>query len=361
MGNKPVKNVVKRRVITIAVLIFLIVLLQLLKGYPYLIERYYSQSFYLLICRIFHPVFNLFPFSAGDLVYLAAIAYIIYAVIRLITLVIKKQFKIAGIFVLGLIIGLQAAVLGFYLLWGLNYFRPSAAERLKLNDSNYTTAELTAITKIIIDSANATRAHVTAADLQQSNSTIFKTAIQAVQRLSNSSADFLTYSPGIKLSLFTPLINYLGTSGYYNPFTTEAQMDYQMPVFLRPFVACHEMSHQMGYGAEDEANFVGFLAGIQSKDRLLRYSAYHEALDEFMEDLMLRDSTLHKQLKARVSPAVHNDFVAERNYWLAYQNRVGAISSLFYDRFLKANNQPQGLQTYNQMVRLVISWYRKVH
>ena len=207
-----------------------------------------------------------------------------------------------------------------------------------------------------IDSANATRARVTPADLHQGNKAIIKTAIKAVQIMSNSSKDFSTYNPDIKLSLFTPVINYLGTSGYYNPYTTESQINYQMPVFLRPFVACHEMSHQMGYGAEDEANFVGFLIGIKSNDRLLRYSAWHELVDECMGDLHMRDSTLQIQLKKRVLPQVHLDFVAERNYWISHESPIDVISSLFYNDFLKANNQPHGLQTYNRMVRLVMSW-----
>jgi hypothetical protein len=357
--KKTSRNTAKARIITIVILALAIFLLGLLDDHPPIIERYYSQGLYIFICRVFHPVFNLFPFSMGDLLYLAVILYLIYAFIQLTRLVFKKQFKQAGIFILGLIAGVQIAVLCFYVLWGINYFRPSAAQRLKLNDSDYTTAELSAITAIIIDSANATRARVTAADLQQSNKTIRQTAIQAVKRLSGTGPDFVAYSPDIKLSLFTPLLNYIGTSGYYNPFTTESQMNYEMPIFLRPFVACHEMSHQMGYGAEDEANFVGFLAGIGSNDRLLRYSAYHEALNEFMGDLMMRDSVLHLQFKKRVSPAVHNDFKMERIYWMSYQNRVGVLSSIFYDNFLKANNQPQGLMTYNRMVRLIMSWYRR--
>jgi hypothetical protein len=67
-------------------------------------------------------------------------------------------------------------------------------------------------------------------------------------------------------------------------------MNYQMPVFNRPFVACHEMSHQMGYGAEDEANFVGFLAATGSDDRLLRYSAYNVAVNEFMHTVRYTDT-----------------------------------------------------------------------
>ena len=129
--------------------------------------------------------------------------------------------------------------------------------------------------------------------------------------------------------MLTPLMNYLGTSGYYNPFTSEAQINYQMPVFERPFVACHEMSHQMGYGAEDEANFAGFLAGIGSHDRLLRYSAYQLAVDEFMHALYYRDSLANKELKPRISPAVHNDFKTERKYWRSYQSKAGIYQQYF--------------------------------
>ncbi|RYZ93111.1 MAG: DUF3810 family protein, partial [Sphingobacteriaceae bacterium] len=48
-------------------------------------------------------------------------------------------------------------------------------------------------------------------------------------------------------------------------------------------------------------------------------------------------------------------------YWQYYEGRLEVISSIFYDKFLKANNQPQGLLTYNQMITLVMAWYRDGH
>jgi len=359
MLNNSSKKKLKVRAITIAALAVAIFLLELLEDYPNLVERYYSEGFYPLVCHILHPIFNLFLFSVGDIIYLAVIGYLIYAVIRLIKVSIKKEFKLAGIFLMKIVIGVQCGILIFYLFWGLNYFRPSAGERLNLRDTNYTTADLKAVTAMLIDSANACRARVTDADLAQGNSAIYKTAVQAVSKLSADSVNFRTYYPDIKSSILTPLLNYIGTSGYYNPFTSEAQMNYQMPVFDRPVTACHEMSHQMGYGAEDEANFVGFLAGIGSNDRLLRYSAYNLAVGEFMHALHYRDSSASKELRPRISAAVHNDFKAERAYWLAYQNKAGILSSIFYDKFLKANNQPQGLNTYNRMVLLVMALHKK--
>jgi len=334
-------------------------LLMLFAGHPAAVERYYSNGFYPVVCHIFHSVFNLFPFSVGDLVYIVVVIYLLYTVIKLIRLLIKREWKPLGVSLLGTAIWVQSGIIIFYLFWGMNYYRLPASVRLGLTDSTYTAVELKTVTATLIDSVNACRIRVTASDLQQGNKAIYATAINAITSLSDSSANFHAYRPDIKPSLLTPLINYMGTSGYYNPFTAESQINYAMPVFLRPFVACHELSHQEGYGPEDEANFVGFLAGIRSKDRLLRYSAYYLGVQEFMFALRMQDSLARKELKKRISPEVLNDYKTERTYWVSYEGKIEVVSSLFYDNFLKANNQPQGLRTYNQMIWLVMSWYRK--
>ncbi len=343
-------------IVALAAIIFL---LTVLSRYPLLIERYFSEGLYPFICRLLHPLLNFFPFSIGDLLYIAVICFFIYALYCLTRLLFKKQFYNALVLALRLIIRIQAAFIVFYFFWGLNYFRMPAAVRLNLRDTSYTTANLKAVTATLIDSANAIRATITPADLSQSNGAIYQTAVQAIKKLSNQSVQYRTYSPDIKPSLLTIFLNYMGTSGYYNPFTGEAQINYEMPVVGRPVVACHEMSHQMGFAAEDEADFVGFVAGTGSHDRLLRYSAYRLAVGEFMQALYYSDSLANKELKRKISAAVLNDFKAERTYWAFYEGRANILSSVFFDKFLKANNQPHGLNTYNRMVLLVMALYGK--
>ncbi|MBS1529167.1 MAG: DUF3810 domain-containing protein, partial [Bacteroidetes bacterium] len=336
------KRSIKTRVIVAAALALFIFMLMLFADHADAVERYYSLGFYPIVCHIFHPIFDFFPFSVGDIIYILVVIWMIYGFVRLIRLLIKKQWELAGRLVLGFVIGLETAIAAFYLFWGMNYYRPPASELLNLRDSDYTVADLRMITAELIDSANACRERVGNADMGQSNKAIYQTAISAVNRLEDSAAIFKAYHPDIKPSLLTPLLNYLGTSGYYNPFTSESQVNYQMPVFIRPFVACHELSHQMGFAPEDEANFVGFLAGIHSKDRLLRYSAYNEGVQEFMFALRHQDSIARKELRKCISPQVLADFKTEREYWLAYEGKVEQLSSIFYDNFLKANNQPYG-------------------
>src|ERR1700744_1879267 len=95
------KQPLMRRIIAIAILALILVILILFAGHPNAVERYYSNGLYPVICHVFHPVFNLFPFSIGDIIYIVVVIYLIYATIKLIRLLIKKQWKRAGFLLLG--------------------------------------------------------------------------------------------------------------------------------------------------------------------------------------------------------------------------------------------------------------------
>jgi hypothetical protein len=344
--------------VAIAILAVFIIILLFITGYPNFIERFYSEGLYLFFCRVLHPVFNIFPFSVGDVAYICIIIYGLWALVQLIRLTFKKRFaQFLGLF-LKLVIIVQIILAAFYLFWGMNYFRPSAAKRMALQDTSYTFDDIKAVTATLIDSTNASKAALKPQDTLQTNGQIYQTAAFAINAMPAISNNFPAIHPGVKSSLLSFTLNYLGTSGYFDPFTSEAQIDYQMPVFLRPFVACHEMSHQMGFGAEDEADFAGFITGISSHDRLLRYSAYYAATSEFMHAVAQRDTVAFKLLRTRISKPVLADFKTDRLYWKSFEGKAGILSGILYDHFLKANNQPHGLQTYNRMIRLAMAWYR---
>ncbi|QJD95124.1 DUF3810 domain-containing protein [Mucilaginibacter robiniae] len=347
------------KLLVIAALSIVLIMLVIAGHYPDWIEKYYAGSAYVLVSSFWHPIFNLFPFSVGDVFYLIAIIGILYALFQIVVLTLRKQFRLLGWFVLRLIIILQIAITAFYLLWGLNYFRPPLAKRLNLQDSTYSLNNLNTITTLLIDSANAHRSRITVADTSTNNSVLQQTAVQAINQLSRINTAFYTVYPHVKSSLFTPLLNYQATSGYYNPFTGEAQINSQMPWFDRPFTCCHEMGHQMGYGREDEANFIGFLAGIGSHNRALCYSAYYLAADEFLYHIRRRDSVAYYQLKQRLSVQVRQDMRTDSLYWTSYAGKLDKITAVFYNQFLKANNQPEGLRTYNRMIRLTMAYYQQ--
>ncbi|MHB1179501.1 MAG: DUF3810 family protein, partial [Daejeonella sp.] len=245
----------------------LLILIFSLKKYPELVEIYFSLGLYPIIRKGFQVLFNYIPISAGDVLYILIIAALIAGVFQMFRFLIQRKFKVAGFLLLGFFLKLQIAIAAFYLLWALNYFRRPASDRLELNNYEYSEAQLLAVTSMLIDSVNLSRSLLLNSDLNATGRTIILPAVKAIQMLSSFDPPLFAIEPSAKPSLLSPLLNYTGTSGYYNPFTGEAQFNDQMPVFTIPFVACHEMAHQMGFGAEDEANFAGFMAGRSSGDK----------------------------------------------------------------------------------------------
>jgi hypothetical protein len=350
---------IKYRAVAVVLLFVLTLLLGIIENFPNFIERWYSGGLYPVICTILHLLFNFIPFSVGDVCYIVLIILGLIAVVKLIRLLFTKKFEAFINYLLKTVLVVQVLYFVFYLFWGLNYYRPSAANRLGLLDTSYTIHDIENLTTKLIDSANLYRSQLNDSDLKVSNAVIYQNAEQAIKVLSGQSEKYVSYRPKAKSSMLTWATNYLQTAGYYNPFTGESQVNYQMPVFMRPVTTTHELSHQMGFGAEDEADFVGFLAGISSQNKLLKYSAYYMGVDEFMRSIRHRDSIAFKSLKTCISPELMGDFKTERLYWQSFEGRTGTLSGIFYDHFLKANNQPHGLKTYNRMIRLTMAWYRK--
>lgn len=352
----------KIKIRLLAIVCMLAVLLLLIFGFreqPEIIEQYYSNGIFTVIRQKFQFLFNYIPFSFGDLLYIAIIVSLFAGIYRLFRLLIGRQLQQAGHLFLGFILKLEIAVAAFYVLWALNYFRQPAQERLKLPNYEYNAKELITVTSMLIDSANQSRESLNDSDFNVTKEQILKPAINALNGLSSFNPPLIAIKPLAKSSLLSPLLNYLGIAGYYNPFTGEAQFNCLMPVFTQPFVACHEMAHQMGFGAEDEANFAGFIAGKSSSNKLLRYSAYYLAAQEFMNEVWRTDSIAFRQMKDKISPEVIKDLETERKFWTKYQGGAAKLSSIFYDNYLKANKQPAGLKTYNRMIKLSMAYYKK--
>ena len=94
----------------------------------------------------------------------------------------------------------------------------------------------------------------------------------------------------------------MGFSGYLNPITNEAQVDGLIPEFKFPTTASHEAAHQIGYAAENEANFIGFLAASHHPDTYFRYSGYAFGLRHCLAELYRRE------------PEMYSDLISTLNY-----------------------------------------------
>ncbi len=258
------------------------------------VEAYYSGFLYPAIGSLYRFLFGWIPFSIGDILYITAGIWLLISIYKGFRQL-RQQRPISGILKSGLLWVLAVSLLvyiSFNFLWGLNYNRKGIAWQMNLQVKDTASSSLIHLTSLLRDGANSWKP-ATKADSGFVKSR--EEAIKAYQSLQKS-IPYLYYHPGsVKPSLFGVLGNYMGYSGYYNPFSGEAQLNTHIPSFLVPFSTCHEIAHQLGYAKENEANFVGYLAARESADSSMRYSAYLNMFLYANNELRYMDSALARE------------------------------------------------------------------
>ncbi|OIQ97387.1 hypothetical protein GALL_206470 [mine drainage metagenome] len=257
----------------------------------------------------------------------------------------------------------------FNILWGLNYTRLGIEYQLKLQPQEYCKEEVVALTNQLIVKVNECRRQIKDTILPQpSLPQIFNEADKNYQTVSTNFHFLQHQSKSIKPSLYSPLGNYFGFTGYYNPFTGEAQVRNDIPRILIPFIACHEMAHQIGYASESEANFVGYLTASSSADVYFRYSVYLElfsyAQNEEIKMFWLdRDigglKNIIKQNKNNLDSLVRKDRTEIREFFYKRENKISPIASNIFDQYLKLNNQLAGIESYNEVIGWLLAYEKK--
>lgn len=346
--------------------VFLIVLTILIKWaslYPGWVERNYSLGIYPAISKAQRILFGWIPFSIGDLFYGFLILVIVFRTFRFFYFLFRKKvtrkFFIAAL-QQGIFFFLFVYVF-FNLLWGLNYNREGISKQLDIKLNRYTEEDLDTLTKTLQGRLNEYAGMVTMRERDSFNkkSTLFKSASAAYTEASHQ-FPFLSYSArSVKPSIFSYAGNYLGFQGYYNPFSGEAQVNTTIPRFLEPFVTAHEIAHQLGYGKENEANFVGFLACRSSSLPVFRYSVYYDIYHYAISEMYIRDSLKASVYQANLHPQVKKDQKEMVRFYKMYKNPIEPLIMWGYSQFLKANNQPAGKRSYNEVVAWLIAYYKK--
>ncbi|HEX5655366.1 MAG TPA: DUF3810 domain-containing protein [Chitinophagaceae bacterium] len=331
--------------------------------YPDWVERNYTYGVYPLISSAQRFLLGWIPFSIGDLFYGFLILVILFRTFRFFRLLFQKKLT-RNYFVQALqqaIFFFLFVYVFFNLLWGLNYNRLGVSPQLGLEVKTYAQADLDSLISQLQSRLNLYAPLVSKLQRDSFNrkKLLFTESSQAFKEAEKQHA-FLRYRPvSIKPSLFSYAGNYLGFQGYYNPFSGEAQVNTTIPRVIEPFVTTHEIAHQLGYAKENEANFVAFLACHESSSVALKYSMYFDMYLYAKRELARRDTLLAKSIDSLLHPQVHADIREYREFFKKYRNPIEPVIMWAYGHYLKANNQPGGKQTYNEVVAWLIAYYKK--
>ncbi len=344
------------------ILLGVVIVLKLLSFFPAIVEAAYSATIYPVISSFLRLITGWLPFSLGDLLYTFAGIWLIIRLYKNAKSIAKRKISKDAFFQsLRRTINIALWIYIFFnVFWGINYERLGIAYQLKLEPAIYSTVELKTLTDSLIDKVNRERLYLGDSSIEYPDSKeIFSQAKQAYANAEFNYPFLHNSASSIKSSMYGWLGNYLGFLGYYNPFTGEAQVNTTIPAFLIPYTTCHEIGHQLGYGTEDEANFSGYLAAKSSKENTFHYSVYFDLFLYANRELYSRDSMAAKQNYKLLDTLVKKDIITYRKFLEAHQNPIEPYITILYGKYLEANNQPNGMETYDEVIGWLIAYQKK--
>ncbi|MBQ9142923.1 MAG: DUF3810 domain-containing protein [Lachnospiraceae bacterium] len=237
-------------------------------------------------------------------------------------------------------------------------------------EEDYTLEDLIRVRNMVVEKCNALSAEMERDEkgLIIYTGDIEAEAIAAMQKLGDTYDQLDGYYPRPKPLAASDFFSQQYIQGYYFPFSMEANYNQVMYIMNMPATLCHELGHLRGYIFEDEANFISYLACIQSDNKFFEYSGYLSVLNYLDNDFYAavgKNWECYSE-QPMILPQVHEDntFLLQEEWdringkALIDTETVDEISDTFTDTTLKVNGVSDGIVSYSRVVELLL-WYEK--
>lgn len=309
-------------------------------------------GFFLFQKKLHQKFFSALPFSAGDFGYILLVILLVYLVFKIWK---RKQNALSELLIL-----LNLLYFIYQIFWGMLYFQQPIGEKLNSKKVELGASQIRNIAEKYLQKCKEERK-----DLAENKVGVFR--ISSLENLQNaiyssqkSLPDFVLpiqkiNIPSVKPSLFSKILEYTGITGYYNPFSAEAQFQKYQPESSLPFTLAHETAHQMGFAREDEASFVGFVMSRNSENLELQYSCDFYVLRNLIFILKENSPGYADTLLGEFSPEMRRDYNFEKKYYEEHAGVFAQIFSIANDLFLKANRQ-DGEISYSYFMTLFFQY-----
>lgn len=350
-----------------------ILLIQLARLSPGITEQVYSRKIYPLLAGSIGALTSLFPFSLfemGLLVLLAAAALLlIYGLACLLLVLLHRPVPVRVPWKRLFRLLLKAACVIFFVFvttCGFNYHRLEFAQTSGLQIRDSSAQELAALCMELSVRANDLRLQVGedasgVMRLKSDFSGTARAAREAFGVLAQEYTIFPAYAITPKPVLNSRFMSRMQLTGEFTLFTFEANINTDAPDYSIPATMCHELAHTRGFMREDEANFIGYLACINSDSSEFQYSGIMLALIHASNRLYETDQKLYRTVASTFSDGVRRDFADNNAYWAQFEGPVAKVSDAVNNAYLVINNQNDGVKSYGRMVDLLLADYRSRH
>lgn len=302
------------------------------------------------------------PFSVAEaLIGLAAaavIAYIIYIVISML----RGGGRLKRLYaaVINLLAAGLAVYAGFCMLWGVYYYGDDFMTRSALKNENISVEQLEAVTRYFAELSNEYAEQVPRdedGNYIADRAAILARSDEVYENIERELPCLAGPAVRAKGVYFSRLMSYTDFTGFFFPFTAEANVNTDFPPALFASTVAHELAHQRGVAKEQEANFVAVLASLAYGDTEYCYSACLLAYTHLGNALYSADYEAWKSIYLSLSEDVRRDFAANREYWAQFETPVQKVSNTVYEGFLYSYDQDMGLKSYGACVDLLVNYF----
>jgi len=302
------------------------------------------------------------PLPVGEILAAAAGIYALYFIVRSVIVIIKSERRLPVFLkrLLGALSAVLTVYFGMCLMLGTTYYADSFQDKSGLYAEGGTVDELYSLAKMFAEKTTETGALVS-----RDENGVFNVPLDTI--IANSAGiydkaeeefPFLSAPDRRpKKVIFSRLFSYVNNTGFYFPFTSEANINADCPLALIPATIAHEFAHQRGVAAEQEANFAAVITCVTSGKPEYEYSGWLLGYIYVVNALYSKDYDKFVEVYGILSDEVLADLKANNEYWAQFETPISEISDKVYDDFLKGYGQELGVQSYGAVVDLLLAYY----
>ena len=328
----------------------------------YAFNRWLSARFVRPLHRGLSLLTARLPFSVAEyLIGLAAVSLMVYIIISVFKLILRPD-KGKRVYIMIITLASFGLVVyaGFCLLWGVYYYGDDFAAKSGLKTDPVSVEELRAVTAYFADLCNEyadkvprDRDGCCATDralMLRKSPEVYAEAERLFPCLEGPAVP----AKGV---YFSRIMSYTDFTGFFFPFTAEANVNTDFPPALFASTVAHELAHQRGVAKEQEANFCAVLSSLSYGETNYCYSAAMLAYTHLGNALYSADHAAWEEIYATLQAPVLRDFAASRAYWQQFETPVQTVSNTVYENFLYSYDQELGLKSYGACVDLLVNYY----
>lgn len=243
--------------------------------------NWYKSAVYPLISEVGGRLTGWFPVAMGEMmIYLGVLLFVLGILSGVLRIFLRRRKGYCRYFN-RYIKTIFMIIWGMLLIYTLNWVIPFRSDLLTISgavERSYTLEELENVRNHIVNELNACALQ---ADRDESGTLIYSEDVDRAvyEAMENQKGEYPLlkgYYPRAKMAGFSDILDWMDIGGYTYPYTMEITINKYVMDLYYPALLAHEMAHHKGFYQENEANFISFLACVNSSDSLVRYSGYRD-------------------------------------------------------------------------------------